>query len=264
MKNKYFSILDSLKENEAVDTNLNDRVLIIDGLNTFIRSWSVSPATNDDGIHVGGISGFLMSIGFAIKKIKPTRVIICFDGKGGSSRRRKVFPAYKGNRKPTQKLNRAYESGSLTDQQENMKMQLGRLINYLDALPVSCMSIDNIEADDAIAYITQQVLPESRHFIMSSDKDFLQLIDDRIGVWSPTKKKMYFKEDILDEYGITASNYLMYRVLSGDKSDNIPGIPGVGLKSLLKRVPELSEEHKVTIDDLITISADSKINMLSI
>ena len=58
MKNKYFSILDSLKENEAVDTNLNDRVLIIDGLNTFIRSWSVSPATNDDGIHVGGISGF--------------------------------------------------------------------------------------------------------------------------------------------------------------------------------------------------------------
>ena len=263
MKNKYFSILDSLKENEAVDTNLNDRVLIIDGLNTFIRSWSVSPATNDDGIHVGGISGFLMSIGFAIKKIKPTRVIICFDGKGGSSRRRKVFPAYKGNRKPTQKLNRAYESGSLTDQQENMKMQLGRLINYLDALPVSCMSIDNIEADDAIAYITQQVLPESRHFIMSSDKDFLQLIDDRIGVWSPTKKKMYFKEDILDEYGITASNYLMYRVLSGDKSDNIPGIPGVGLKSLLKRVPELSEEHKVTIDDLITISADSKIKMLN-
>lgn len=265
MKNKYFSILDSLKENEAVNSNINDRVLVIDGLNTFIRSWSVSPATNDDGIHVGGISGFLMSIGSAIKKIKPTRVIICFDGKGGSQRRRKLFPAYKGNRKPSQKLNRAYQAGggSLTDQQENMKMQLGRLINYLDTLPVTCMSIENIEADDAMAYITQQVLPESRHFIMSSDKDFLQLIDDRIGVWSPTKKKMYFADDILEEYGISAPNYLMYRVLSGDKSDNIPGIPGVGLKSLLKRVPELSEEQKVTIDDLITLSADSKIKMLN-
>jgi DNA polymerase-1 len=263
MKNKYFSILDSLKENEAVNTDINDRVLVIDGLNTFIRSWSVSPATNDDGIHVGGITGSLMSIGYAIKNIRPTRVIICFDGKGGSSRRRKVFPAYKGNRKPTQKLNRAYQAGSLSDQQENMKMQLGRLVNYLDTLPVSCMSIENIEADDAIAYITQQVLPESRHFIMSSDKDFLQLVDDRIGVWSPTKKKMYFKDDILDEYGISAPNYLMYRVLSGDKSDNIPGIPGVGLKSLLKRVPELSEEQKVTIDELIKLSADSKIKMLN-
>ena len=263
MKNKYFSILDSLKENEAINTDINDRVLVIDGLNTFIRSWSVSPATNDDGIHVGGITGFLLSIGFAIKNIRPTRVIICFDGKGGSSRRRKVFPAYKGNRKPTQKLNRAYQAGTLSDQQENMKMQLGRLINYLDTLPVSCMSIENIEADDAIAYITQQVLPESRHFIMSSDKDFLQLVDDRIGVWSPTKKKMYFKDDILDEYGISAPNYLMYRMLSGDKSDNIPGIPGVGLKSLLNRVPELSEEHQVTIDDLIQTSADSKIKMLN-
>jgi len=265
MKNKYFSILDTLKENETVDTNINDRVLVIDGLNTFIRSWAVSPATNDDGIHVGGISGFMMSIGYAIKNIKPTRVIICFDGKGGSQRRRKIFPDYKGNRKPTQKLNRAYQAGggSLTDQQENMKMQLGRLINYLDTLPVTCMSIENIEADDAIAYITQQVLPESRHFIMSSDKDFLQLVDDRIGVWSPTKKKMYFKDDISEEFGISSVNYLMYRVLSGDKSDNIPGIPGVGLKSLLKRLPELTEDHKVSLDDLMLLTADSKIKMLN-
>ena len=265
MKNKYFSILDTLKENETVDTNINDRVLVIDGLNNFIRSWAVSPATNDDGIHVGGISGFMMSIGYAIKNIKPTRVIICFDGKGGSQRRRKIFPDYKANRKPTQKLNRAYQAGggSLTDQQENMKMQLGRLINYLDTLPVTCMSIENIEADDAIAYITQQVLPESRHFIMSSDKDFLQLVDDRIGVWSPTKKKMYFKDDISEEFGISSVNYLMYRVLSGDKSDNIPGIPGVGLKSLLKRLPELTEDQKVSLNDLMLLTTDSKIKMLT-
>lgn len=263
MENKYFSILENLKENETVKSNLNDRVLVIDGLNTFIRSWSVSPATNDDGIHVGGITGFLLSIGYAIKNIKPTRVIICFDGKGGSSRRRKIYPEYKGNRKPSQKLNRAYDAGSLTDQQSNMKMQLGRLINYLDALPVTCMSIENIEADDAIAYIAKQVLPKARCFIMSSDKDFLQLTNDRIGIWSPTKKKMYFRDDILDEYGISATNYLMYRVLSGDKSDNIPGIPGVGLKSLIKRIPQLSEDTKLTIKDLIDLSVDSKIKMLN-
>ena len=142
-------------------------------------------------------------------------------------------------------------------------MQLGRLINYLDTLPITSMSIENIEADDAIAYITKQVLKESQCFIMSSDKDFIQLVDDRIAVWSPTKKKMYFKNDILEEFGISAENYLMYRVLNGDKSDNIPGIPGVGLKSLLKRLPQLSENTRLTVDDLIQLTMDSKIKMLN-
>ena len=66
----------------------NDRILLVDGLNTFIRSFVANPATNDNGIHIGGISGFLHSIGYAIKNIKPTRIIICFDGTGGSQRRR--------------------------------------------------------------------------------------------------------------------------------------------------------------------------------
>ena len=91
-KGKYFSILETLQENTSKPTGLNDRVLLVDGLNTFIRAWAISPVTNDDGVHVGGITGFLMSIGYAIKTITPTRVIICFDGKGGSQRRRKIFP----------------------------------------------------------------------------------------------------------------------------------------------------------------------------
>ena len=88
MKKRYFSILESLKEGEVLETKPNDKVLLIDGLNTFIRSFAVSPVMNDNGIHVGGITGFLMSIGFAIKTLQPTRVIICFDGKGGSQRRK--------------------------------------------------------------------------------------------------------------------------------------------------------------------------------
>ena len=73
MKQKYFSILENLKEGEATEATPNDKVLIIDGLNTFIRSFAVSPVTNDNGVHVGGITGFLMSIGYAIRTIQPTR-----------------------------------------------------------------------------------------------------------------------------------------------------------------------------------------------
>jgi len=262
-KSKYFSILDSLTETNSKPAEPNDRVLLVDGLNTFIRAWTTSPVTNDDGVHVGGISGTLLSIGYAIKNIKPTRVILCFDGKGGSQRRRKLFPEYKASRKTSVNLNRSFMGHTDKDaDQQNMKMQLGRLVEYMGQLPVSILAVENIEADDSIAYIAKQVLPKSQCFIMSSDKDFIQLVDDRISVWSPTKKKLYFKSDVENDYTVPAHNFLMYRVLTGDKSDCIPGIRGTGLKTLQKRLPMLFSEDKITIQDLLEESRDSKIKML--
>ena len=258
MKNKYFSILETLKENNSQPSGLNDRVLLVDGLNTFIRSWAVSPVTNSNGVHVGGISGSLLSIGYAIKNIRPTRVIIIFDGKGGSQRRRKLFPDYKAKRKPTENINRSIKLDTTPDQtRQNMSMQLGRLGQYLDTLPVSMYSIDGIEADDVIAYICKQALADSKHYIMSSDKDFLQLVDDRIAVWSPTKNKLYFKDDVKRDFEVPAHNYLTYRLLTGDKSDCIPGIPGSGLKTLQKRLPILFGDNPVGIDELMEATKDS-------
>ena len=99
---KYLSILDEIKKHGGgsdITKNPNEKVLIIDGLNTFIRVFSVIPTTNDDGIHIGGIVGFLKSVGYAIKMLGPTRTIIVFDGKGGSNRRRKLYPEYKAKRR---------------------------------------------------------------------------------------------------------------------------------------------------------------------
>ena len=262
MKQKYFSILENLQEGQAVEASPNDKILIIDGLNTFIRSFAVSPVTNDDGIHVGGITGFLMSIGYAIRTLQPTRVIICFDGRGGSQRRRKLYPDYKANRLVRTKLNRTNAFSDKDAESENMKMQLGRLIQYLDHLPVQILAPENIEADDAIAYISKQLLTDSKIFIMSSDKDFIQLVDERIAVWSPTKKKLYFKDDVKDDYKLPAHNYLLYRTLTGDKSDNIPGIRGTGIATLQKRLPILFSDTVVTLDQLIEECKDSKIKVM--
>ena len=262
MKNKYFSILENLQEGKASVASPDDKVLIIDGLNTFIRSFAVSPVTNDDGIHVGGITGFLMSIGFAIKTLQPTRVIVCFDGKGGSQRRRILYPDYKANRLVRTKLNLTNAFSDKDSEDQNMKMQLGRLVQYLDNLPVQILAPQNIEADDAIAYISKQLLTDSKIFIMSSDKDFIQLVDDRIAVWSPTKKKLYFTNDVQEDYKLPAHNYLLYRTLTGDKSDNIPGIRGTGVTTLQKRLPILFSETKVTIDQLIDECKDSKIKVM--
>ena len=257
LNEKYLSILDQIKDehSDSLSVDQNSKVLIMDGLNTFIRAFSVNPALNDDGLHVGGIIGFLKSLRFTLEKIKPTRCVIVFDGKDGAKRRRKIYPDYKGTRKVKQRFNRNVDWGTAPqDEEQSMKQQLGRLIRYLELLPVTIISVDGAEADDVISYITKQVLKDSNIVIMSTDKDFLQLIDDRITVWSPTKKLLYNKDRIFNEYGIPASNFLTYRVMEGDKSDNIGGVPGAGLKTIKKYIEPITNEETFDIQALLQYS----------
>ena len=266
LNKKYLSFLDKTKDDTHKAVNhLNDRVLIVDGLNTFIRSFAVNPSINDDGLHIGGMMGFLKSVRYTCDILKPSRCIIVFDGKDGSKRRRKIYPEYKSNRKVKQRLNRNVDWGTAPqDEEQSMKQQMGRLIEYLEQLPLTLLCMDGIEADDTIAYISQQVLKDSDIFVMSTDKDFLQLVDDRVKVWSPTKKKLYTKEKVLEEYGIPSRNMLTYRILDGDKSDNINGVMGAGLKSLIKFIPKISEDEDFTAKDLLEFvnNSDSKIKLL--
>jgi DNA polymerase-1 len=250
---KYLSILDEIKKHggDVDSTNPNEKVLIIDGLNTFIRVFSVIPTTNDDGIHIGGIVGFLKSVGYAIKMLAPTRTLIVFDGKGGSNRRRKIYPEYKAKRTTKIRLNRVNDFENLDDERHSMLMQLSRCVEYLECLPVSILSIDNVEADDVIAYAAKQLLPKSKVTIMSTDKDFLQLVSDRISVWSPTKKKLYNPEMITEEYGVTPNNLLMCRIFDGDQSDNIKGVLGIGTKTLLKNFPSMKDGSYYSVEDII-------------
>lgn len=251
---KYLSILEEIRKSggKVEVSDPNEKVLIIDGLNTFIRVFSVIPTTNDDGIHIGGIVGFLKSVGYAIKMLGPTRTIIVFDGRGGSSRRRKIYPEYKNKRKTKIRLNRVNEYESLGDERHSMFMQLSRCVEYLETLPVSIISIDNVEADDVIAYTTKQLLTDSKIIIMSTDKDFLQLVNDRISVWSPTKKKLYNPGILKEEYNVPAHNLLMTRIFDGDQSDNIKGVMGIGSKTLLKNLPDMRDDDVVyTVDDII-------------
>ena len=257
---RYLSILEEIKKSGGkVDSGKpNDSVLLIDGLNTFIRVFSAIPTTNEDGIHIGGIVGFLRSIGYTINMVRPTRVMIVFDGKGGSNRRRKIFPEYKMGRKMSVRLNRT-TGVSLTREDEHKMMiaQLNRVIEYLECLPLTITNVENVEADDVIGYCAKHLFKD-KVTIMSTDKDFLQLVDNRIQIYSPTKKLMYDEERIKNEYGIDAKNFLLYRIMDGDKSDGIPGIKGAGLKTLLKVFPYLESPHQFTIEDIMKSSDANK------
>jgi len=243
-----FSLLDNVQK--PGDLGVNNRVLIVDGLNLYLRAFAVNGALNDNGVPVGGLTGFLRSLAYAIREVNPTRVIVVYDGAGGSQRRRKILPDYKANRKPGKRITRWDAFKDAREEKDAMKIQFSRLIEYLDFLPVNVISIDRIEADDTIAYIAHTLLDEDVT-ILSADQDFLQLVDERITVWSPTKKKFYTPRMVMDDYGVPAHNFLMYKVLMGDKSDNIEGVKGLGPKKLPKIIPDLLTQTTLDLDFIL-------------
>ena len=260
MKARYQDILREIEreKEQGTGSTKDSHLLIIDGLNTFIRVFSAVPALNDDGQHIGGVTGFLRSVAAVVRLIKPTRCIIVFDGKGGSRRRKDIYPEYKANRANKTAFNRYQEFASLEDEQDSMRRQFGRVIQYLNCLPVTTLSIDNVEADDIMAYIANEIYTDNKNrvTICSTDRDFLQLVNNRISVWSPIKKKMYTPSVMQEEFGFSSKNYLLYRSFIGDKSDNIPGLKGVGPKSLIKYFPVFSEDRELTVEEIVQYAND--------
>lgn len=209
---------------------------------------------NPHGHHIGGLTGYLKSIGYAIKTIKPTRVILVFDGLGGSTAKRNLYPDYKG----TRKLNRITNWEGFENREEESEAitnQILRLISYLKCLPVDLMIVDKVEADDVIGYLCKK-LPEEV-YIVSTDKDYIQLVNDRVTLYSPIKKKFYRVKTVQEELTLHPINYLNYKILAGDPSDNIPGVRGLQLKKILKLYPQLLEEERHTLKELLTYSEDN-------
>ena len=257
-----FQSMDFSDKDEGIA--LNDRVLIIDGMNTFIRSFAAIPTMDENGNHIGGVTGFLKSVGYVTRKFKPSRVYVIFDGKGGSKRRRDIYPDYKLGRKPLTRLNRTYDMTTEKDEQDLMRYELVIVAKALMKLPITTITLDHVEADDIISYIAQHVVENGgESIIYSTDKDFLQLVGDGIKVWNPVRKKTYIPEIVVEDYEIHPNNFLLYRALTGDTSDNLPGIKGLGMKTLLKIVPEFVTEQPLTFDDVIDAAENSKLKVAS-
>jgi 5'-3' exonuclease len=244
---------DHEKQNSGLEKD--SKVLIIDGLNSFIRVFSAVPLVNDDGEHIGGYIGFMRSIAAVIRQFKPTRCIIVFDGKGGSARRKKMHSGYKEGRSMSTRFNRREDVGEQSVEEEiaSMRLQMSKLSEYLECLPVTLISIDNIEADDTIAYLTTDVFRPigSEVIIMSDDKDFIQLVDSKTSVWRPVEKKYYTPKEVNEKFGVPSHNFIHYKVFMGDGSDNIKGINGVGIKTLQSKFPMLLEEKTITLEELL-------------
>jgi 5'-3' exonuclease len=255
-KERLLDIFSRIKKDDVIpNMHSNSRVLIVDGMNTFLRSFAVVNRVNLAGNDVGGLIGFLKSLGHAIKLLTPTRVVIVFDGEGGSVNRKYLYNQYKGNRDTGRIMN--YKSFDTKNSEDDSKYnQITRLIDYLQLLPVSLMSFDKLEADDIMGYLAGTIYQQhtdSKVYLMSSDNDFMQLVNDRVNVYSPTKKKIYGVENVLEDFGIHPDNFLLYKSLVGDTSDNIPGVNGMGEKNIVKLFEFVSKPERKTLNDIYQV-----------
>jgi len=252
------SLLDMLDNMDKPDNptstfNKHSRVLIIDGLNLFLRNFAVLNYVNQDGVHVGGLGGFLRSLGFLITQNKPTSVYIVFDGVGSTINRKNLLPEYKSGRNLSRMTNHS-AFDDLDEEQDSKINQISRLIHYLRCLPVNLISLDKVEADDIIAHLSNYMATKynSKCVIVSADKDFLQLVNKNITVYSPIVKEYYTPETVKEKFGLPAKNFILYKTLMGDNSDKIPGLKGLGPKKLFKFFPELQTEE-LSLESLYNI-----------
>ena len=249
------NLLNLLNDTEENDMTLKEgkRILILDGLNLFFRNFAVMNMVNPDGVHVGGLGGFFRSLGAMIRQKQPDEVYVVFDGAGSTIGRKNILSEYKSGRNE-QRVTNWEIFDNLNEEHDSKIDQIVRVIHYLKTLPVKTLILDKVEADDIIAYLCDILPshPDDKLFIVSSDKDFLQLINKNVIVFRPMEKKDYTEEVFTKKYKMSPQNFILHKTLLGDSSDKIKGIKGLGEKGLYKRFPELSERD-LTFDDILSI-----------
>jgi DNA polymerase-1 len=229
--------------------NTDRPVLIIDGQNLFIRSWAAYPQMSSHGYQMGGCIGFLKTLRRILTEIQPTKVCIAWEG-GGSQRRRAIYPDYKLGRRP-EKLNRFY-GDDIPESEENRKHQLVSLLDMLKNTPVCQVYASDCEGDDIIAFLCTGPYRNVNKVIVSSDKDLYQLLNSNTSIYSLHKKKVLTAEDIFEEFRIKSHNFAIAKALCGDPGDNIPGIKGIGFKTVSKKLPFLGTDEEIIIEDVMS------------
>ena len=209
------------------------------------------------GHHIGGLVGFLRSLGYVTRIFDPTRVIVVWDGKGGSANRKNIDPNYKANR-ATSRITHWGLYDTKAEETEALIGQLFRTKDYLECLPLQQIMMEKLEADDIIAYLAQQADKNNKKItIISSDKDFLQMVNKNIEVYAPVKKKTFTADNIENELKVIPENYNIVKALLGDNSDGLKGVKGLGIKTIVSQFPKLVTEPNMTLDYVFQVCEDN-------
>lgn len=251
-------LLNKIKNNK----NGSRPYIFVDGFNLFIRHYLVNQEITAYSVPVGGTLGFLRSLHYIVETYTPEKIFVIWENGGGSPRRKSIFSEYKQNRAKMKDMkNIQYQSQkeTLKNDDETRVQQLLMLTRLLKTTPICQVFVPETECDDIISYLVKDKFghnEEIRKVIVSNDKDFYQLLDTpNTEIYDPATRSIITKHKVLEKYGISARNFCLAKAICGDDSDNIPGVPGIGFKTAVKRFPMLSDDDKdATIQELIEAS----------
>lgn len=214
------------------------KTLLIDGLNLLKIGFHGVKEFYHNEKHIGGIWHFLNTTRKLIEERNFDKVIVFWDGKDNAILRKRIYPQYKENRH--------HDGNEL--KQESFNYQRQRVKQYLEEMFIRQIEVDENEADDLISYYCKISTDEDK-VILTGDLDLYQLISERTSIFSPKEKVLYKNGDKipLKDNKIPHENIKLYKILSGDRSDNIEGIYYLGEKKIIKLFPEI-------LDDVVSIS----------
>ena len=236
------------------------RLVIIDGKSVFYRGYyAMGSLSLPDGTPTGGIYGFAAIAMEIVDKLNPTKVIVAWDSKTSTAKRRALYPEYKAGRvKPG----------------DDFYAQIPFLRELIEGLGWSFVEVDNYEADDIIGTFSREADEklnpagdnEYETYIISSDLDMLQIVDENTRMWRILKGFTNIEEldvaEVEKKYNIKKSQFLDLKALKGDNSDNIPGVPGIGEKTAIKLLNDYETLDGI-YENIDKISGSTKTKLLA-
>lgn len=201
-----------------------DEIYLIDGSAYIHRAYhAIAPLNNSSGLPTHAVYGFTTILRRIIRERQPQGLAVAFDTKGPVFRH-KLYADYKANRPPMP---------------DDLSVQIPYIKKIVRSYNILSMEHEDQEADDLIASATTRLVDQGcRVVIVSGDKDLLQLVSDSVSMWDPMNDRVMTPESVRKKYGLGPDKLLDYFALTGDSSDNIPGVPGVGPKTAEKLISQ--------------------------
>ena len=192
-------------------------VYLVDGSGYIFRAfYGLPPMTNPDGVPVNAVFGFSKMLAKLLSDSGTSRFAVIFDSSRVSFRN-DIYPEYKANR---------------SDPPEELVPQFDLIRDATRAFNVPCIELPGFEADDLIATFARMAREEGHEVvIVSSDKDLMQLVGDGVSMLDPAKNLTIGREEVVERFGVGPESVIDVQALAGDSTDNVPGVPGIGVKT---------------------------------
>ncbi|NCC22838.1 MAG: DNA polymerase I [Alphaproteobacteria bacterium] len=205
----------------------SDTLFLVDGSGFIFRAYhALPPLTRSDGMPIGAVMGFTNMLVKLLKDINAEYVAVIFDA-ARKNFRNDIYADYKANREAPP---------------EDLVPQFELIRSATKAFDLPCLELEGYEADDLIATYARLASEQGRRVvIVGSDKDLMQLVSDNVTLFDPIKQKDIGISDVVEKFGVTPDRVIDVQALAGDSIDNVPGVPGIGVKTAAQLIGEYGD-----------------------